>query len=195
MSDRPGYRRKVAQTYMRLFRPLVPRGPRSSKFDQMTARWWTRIDIFAFRHLGVSLGVKALGVNDVLLLRTRGCVSGRVREVLVAYVEIDGVPFVCAANGGSDSAPAWFKNLASGGPAEIERGGRRQAVVPEILEGSDRQKVFEVVYHAFPHVRLYLAHTRREFPVVRLGPLVAEPERTCRRRLDADSSSEVLITP
>lgn len=195
MFDRPGYRRKVAQTYMRLFRPLVPRGPRSSKFDQMTARWWTRIDIFAFRHLGVSLGVKALGVNDVLLLRTRGCVSGRVREVLVAYVEIDGVPFVCAANGGSDSAPAWFKNLASGGPAEIERGGRRQAVVPEILEGGDRQRVFEVVYHAFPHVRLYLAHTRREFPVVRLGPLVAEPERTCRRRLDADSSSEVLITP
>ena len=119
MADRPGYRRKVARMYMRLFRPLAPRGPRSSKFDQMTARWWTRIDVLAFRHLDVSLGVKALGVNDVLLLRTRGHSSGQVREVLVAYVEIDRVLYVCAANCGSDRAPAWFTNLTKGGPAEI----------------------------------------------------------------------------
>jgi deazaflavin-dependent oxidoreductase (nitroreductase family) len=174
MAERPGYRRKVARMYMRLFRPLAPRGPRSSKFDQMTARWWTRIDILAFRHLGVSLGVKALGVDDVLLLRTRGRLSGQVREVLVAYVEVDGIPLVCAANGGSHRAPAWFVNLASGGPAEIERGGRREAVTATILEGAERHRAFEEVYHAFPHVRLYLAHTSRQFPVVRLSPLVLE---------------------
>ena len=174
MTERPGYRRKVARMYMRLFRPLAPRGPRSSKFDQMTARWWTRLDILAFRHLGVSLGVKALGVDDVLLLRTRGRSSGQVREVLVAYVQIDDVTYVCAANGGSDRAPAWFTNLASGGPAEIERGGRREAVAPVILAGAERQRVFDEVYHAFPHVRLYLAHTCREFPVVRLGPIVSD---------------------
>jgi deazaflavin-dependent oxidoreductase (nitroreductase family) len=143
----------------------------------MTARWWTRLDILAFRHLGVSLGVKALGVTDVLLLRTRGRTSGQVREVLVAYVEIDGIPYVCAANGGSDRAPAWFRNLANGGPAEIERGGRRQVVVPVTLEGAERQRVFDDVYHAFPHVRLYLAHTNREFPVVRLGPFVPEHDQ------------------
>jgi deazaflavin-dependent oxidoreductase (nitroreductase family) len=170
MAERPGYRRKVARTYMWLFRPLAPRGPRSSKFDQMTARWWTRIDVFAFRYLDVSLGVKALGVDNVLLLRTRGCSSGQVREVLVAYVEIDNIPYVCAANGGSDRAPAWFINLAKGGPAEMERHGRREVVVPRVLAGVERERAFEEVYRAFPHVRLYLAHTSRSFPVVRLGP-------------------------
>lgn len=139
----------------------------------MTARWWTRIDILAFRHLDVSLGVKALGVHDVLLLRTRGRSSGRVREVLVAYVEIDTIAYICAANGGSNRAPAWFLNLASGGPVEIERHGRREVVVPMILEGFERERVFDAVYRAFPHVRLYLAHTERLFPVVRLGA----PER------------------
>jgi deazaflavin-dependent oxidoreductase (nitroreductase family) len=151
----------------------------------MTARWWTRIDVLAFRHLGVSLGVKALGVNDVLLLRTRGRSSGQVREVLVAYVEIEGIPFVCAANGGSDQAPAWFRNLASGGPAEIERGGRREVVAPMILDGDDRQRVFEEIYHAFPHVRLYLAHTSRQFPIVRLGPIVLEPTDSMGQRESA----------
>ncbi len=175
MEESPCYRRRLACVYMRLFRPLAPRGPRRSKFDQMTARWWTRIDVIAFRRLGVSLGVKALGVDDVLLLRTRGRRSGQVREVLVAYVEIDQVPYICAANAGSDRAPAWYGNLRSGGPVEIERKGRREAVVAQVLEGDERERVFEAVYLAFPHVRLYLAHTSRPFPVVRLGPLNVNP--------------------
>ena len=173
MEEIPSYRRNLARAYMRLFRPLAPRGPRRSKFDQMTARWWTRIDVIAFRHFGVSLGVKALGVSDVLLLRTRGRYSGQVREVLVAYVEIDEVPFVCAANGGSDRAPAWYGNLCRGEAIEIERKGRREEVVPVVLDGEERERIFEVVRLTFPHVRLYLAHTNRPFPVVRLESLSA----------------------
>jgi F420H(2)-dependent quinone reductase len=167
------YRPNLARAYMRLFRPLAPRGPRRSRFDRMTARWWTRIDVAVFRHSGISLGVKALGVDDVLLLRTRGRVSGQVREVLVAYVEIDEVPFICAANGGSDHAPAWYRNLEDGEPVEIERLGRRETVMPVVLEGPERERVFDVVYRTFPHVRLYLAHTSRTFPIVCLGPFSA----------------------
>jgi deazaflavin-dependent oxidoreductase (nitroreductase family) len=140
----------------------------------MTARWWTRIDVIAYRHLGVSLGVKALGVSNVLLLRTRGRVSGQVREVLVAYVEIDQVPFICAANAGSDRAPAWYENLRTGGPVEIERHGRRETVRAVVLDCSERERIFEVVYRAFPHVRLYLATTNRPFPVVRLERVSAD---------------------
>ncbi|MFI5052079.1 MAG: nitroreductase/quinone reductase family protein [Acidimicrobiales bacterium] len=163
------YRRRMARAYMRLFRPLTPGGPRRSRFDQMTARWWTRIDVVVFRHSGISLGVRALGVNDVLLLRTRGRLSGQVREVLVAYVVIDGVLYVCAANGGSDRAPAWYRNLEAGEPIEIECHGRRETVLPVVLEGAHRERVFDVVYQTFPHVRLYLAQTTRPFPIVALG--------------------------
>jgi len=182
MDEALRYRRKLARAYVRLFRPLAPLGPRRSRFDQMTARWWTRIDVMVFRHSGISLGVSALGVHDVLLLRTRGRVSGQVREVLVAYALIDGVPFVCAANGGSDRMPAWYLNLVCGEPIEIEFHGRRETVLPVVLEGLERERAFEVIHRAFPHVRLYLAHTNRPFPVVRLGALGA-PEREPARRL------------
>ncbi len=191
MTNGPGYRHKIALVYIWLFRPLVPRGPRSSRFDHMTARWWTYLDVLSFRHLGVSLGVRALGVDHVLLLRTRGCVSGQVREVLVAYVEIDGVPYVCAANGGSDRAPAWYGNLRRGGAAEIECHGRRFVVLPKILEGVERELAFDEVYRAFPHVRLYLAHTNRPFPVVRLGLLTSDTLNSPMRRdlVSASTSS------
>jgi len=168
MKGSPGYRRRLASAYVRLYRPLAPRGRRRSSLDQMTARWWTHLDVVAYRHLGMSLGVKALGVDDVLLLRTRGRRSGQVREVLVAYVEIDKTRVICGANGGWDRVPAWFVNLRAGGPVEVEKDGRRQAVRPVVLEGDERERAFAAVFQAFPHVRLYLCRTSRCFPLVRL---------------------------
>jgi F420H(2)-dependent quinone reductase len=172
MTSSPGYRPHVARAYARLYRPFPPGGRRRSRFDQRMARWWTRLDVAAYRHLGVSLGVKALGVNDVILLRTRGRRTGQVREVLVAYVDLGGVPIVCGGNAGSDRPPGWFENLRDGGPAEIEyRGHRRIAVAPVILGGDAREQAFAAVRHAFPHICLYLTRTARPFPVVRLEPL------------------------
>lgn len=173
-----GYRPHVARAYARLYRPFRPRGRRRSKIDQIMARWWTRLDVAAYRHLRVSLGVKALGVNDVILLRTRGRRTGQVREVLVAYVELGGVPVVCAGNAGWDRPPGWFENMRDGGPIEIEyRGHRRMAVTPVVLDGHARDEAFAAVYQAFPHIRLYLTWTKRPFPVVRLEPL--EPQASC----------------
>jgi deazaflavin-dependent oxidoreductase (nitroreductase family) len=174
MKRGPGYRRHLACAYARLYCPLAPRGRRHSSFDQVTARWWAHLDVVAYRHLGVSLGVKALGVDDVLLLRTRGRRSGQVREVLVAYVELDKTLVICGANGGWDRAPAWFANLRASGPVEIERHGRRQAVVPVVLQGDERERAFAAVFQAFPHVRLYLSRTSRCFPVVRLEAIDAQ---------------------
>lgn len=173
MKGSPGYRRHLAAAYVRLYRPLAPRGRRRSSLDQMTARWWTHLDVVAYRYLGISLGVKALGVDSVLLLRTRGRRSGQVREVLVAYVELDKTPIICGANGGWDRVPAWFVNLRAGGPVEIERHGSRQPVVPVVLEGDERERAFAAVSQAFPHVRLYLSRTSRCFPVVRLEAIDA----------------------
>lgn len=168
MAESPGYRRHLASTYVRIYRPLAPRGRRRYCLDQITARWWTRFDVFAYRHFGLSLGVRALGISSVLLLRTRGRRSGQVREVLVAYVDLDQAPIICGANGGWDHVPAWFVNMRAGGPVEIERHGHRQAVVPVVLEGDERERAFAAVAQAFPHVGLYLSRTSRCFPVVRL---------------------------
>ena len=173
MKGSPGYRRHLAAAYVRLYRPLAPRGRRRSSLDQMTARWWTHLDVVAYRYLGISLGVKALGVDSVLLLRTRGRRSGQVREVLVAYVELDKTPIICGANGGWDRVPAWFVNLRAGGPGGIGRQGSGQPVVPVVLEGDGRERAFAAVSQAFPHVRLYLSRTSRCFPVVRLEAIDA----------------------
>lgn len=177
MEQCPGYRRRVAGAYVRLYRPFRPAGRRRCRLDQVLARFWTHLDVLAYRHFAMSLGVRALGVSDVLLLRTRGRRSGQVREVLVVYVEIVGAPVVCGANGGWDRVPAWFVNLRAGGPVEIERHGCRQTVVPVILAGDERELAFAAMSGAFPQVGLYLTRTARQFPLVRLEPAEAGDRR------------------
>ncbi len=166
------YRPHVARAYARLFRPLVPCGRCRARLDHMTARLWTHLDVAVYRHLGLSLGVKALGVDDVLLLRTRGRTTGQVREVLVAYVDIGGAPVVCAANAGWDHQPGWFQNLRGGGPVEVQCHGECHAVTPVLLEGDERERALAAMEEAFPYMRLYLARTARRFPVLRLQSAV-----------------------
>ncbi|MHB1509712.1 MAG: nitroreductase family deazaflavin-dependent oxidoreductase [Acidimicrobiales bacterium] len=176
MEERPGYRRHIAVAYAWLYRPFRPAGRCRSGLDHIAACWWTRLDITVYRHLGLSVGVRALGVTDVLLLRTRGRRSGQVREVLVAYVQLGTALVVCAANGGGERDPAWFANLRAGGPVEIEQHGRRRAVAAVVLEGNEREQALVAVSRSFPHVRLYLSRTSRSFPLVRLEPIdMAEP--------------------
>ena len=157
----------------------------------MTARLWTRLDVICYRWVGASIGACALGLSDVLVLRTRGRRSGQVRAVLIACVEVDGVPVVCGANAGSDTDPAWFKNLVAGSPVEIERHRRRIAVTPVLLEGPERTAAFDAVYRAFPHVRLYLARTSRPFPLLRLEPV--DPPREPGAALAGNRLSEAAV--
>ena len=174
----PRFRSQAARACSRLYRPARHAGRRRDRLDRATARLWTRLDVTCYHCFGTSMGACALGLSDVLLLRTRGRRSGQVREVLVAYVELDGVPVVCGANAGSDTDPAWFKNLQAGSPAEIERHHQRVAVAPVLLGGTARRDAFDAVYRAFPHVRLYLARTTRSFPLLRLEPLDQRAEVT-----------------
>lgn len=149
---------------------MRPAGRRRDTLDRAVARLWTRLDVIFYRWFRRSIGARALGLDDVLLLRTRGRRSGQVREVLVAYVELGGAPVICGANAGSDANPGWFKNLEAGSPVEIERHPHphRLSVTPVLLEGAERSQALQAVVEAFPHVKLYAAHTSRPFPLVRL---------------------------
>ncbi len=171
MSIGSRYHPRATRVCSRLYRPARPAGARRDRLDRATARLWTRLDVTCYRWVGSSIGAHPLGLSDVLLLRTRGRRSGQVRAVLVACVEFDGVLIVCGANAGSDTDPAWFKNLEAGSPAEIEHHHHSVAVAPVLLEGAERSDAFDAVYRAFPQVRLYLARTSRPFPLLRLEPV------------------------
>lgn len=164
----PRYHPHVAMACTRLYRPFRVASRHHSYIDRFTSRLWTRLDVAVYRHFGVSLVVKALGIEDAVMLRTRGRRTGLVREVIVAYIQCDGATVVCGANAGWDKTPGWYINIRNGSPIEIEHRGRRTEVVSTLLADDDRALALEQLCLAFPQLCTYGTRTTRPFPVVRL---------------------------
>ena len=91
----------------------------------------------AANHL-LELVVGRLGVPvaGVWILRTRGRRTGRLHDVPVSPVRLDGDDYLVAPRGSTD----WMRNLVAGG-GELRRGRTRRAVTPEPIEGEERVAV------------------------------------------------------
>lgn len=116
------------------------------------------------------------GTATVLMLTSPGRRSGLPRSVMVRYLDHDGGYLVWGTGSGSPSEPDWFRNLRRASRARVEIGTTARDVVPRILEGEERDRVWrEVVLAAAPGVAKYEAKAGRIIPVAVLRPLEVTP--------------------
>jgi deazaflavin-dependent oxidoreductase (nitroreductase family) len=111
------------------------------------------------------------GMHHVVL-RTIGRLSGREHKVALPFWrDPDGHRIVVASFAGSPAHPAWFVNL-SDSAANPEVLCRVQHYAywsrPEILEGPERDRLWELLTADRPWYRDYQAKTTRRIPLVRL---------------------------
>lgn len=118
---------------------------------------------------------------SMLLLTTVGRRTGLARTTPLVYstTEDDGL-VVVASNGGSDHDPQWYRNLEAHPHATVEAGNHCFTVRATIVDGDDRQRLFDHHAELMPGFRDYLDRTERALPVVvlhrALPPGVSEPD-------------------
>ncbi|MCC6829858.1 MAG: nitroreductase family deazaflavin-dependent oxidoreductase [Thermoleophilia bacterium] len=84
----------------------------------------------------LAAGRLGLPVAGVWVLRTRGRRTGRVHEVPVIPVAVDGADHLVAPRGTTD----WMRNLLAGG-GELRRGRRVRRVAAAAVDGEARVRV------------------------------------------------------
>jgi deazaflavin-dependent oxidoreductase (nitroreductase family) len=98
----------------------------------------------------------------VLIVRTTGGRSGKIRETTVLY-ERDGDHYVViGSNTGSERAPAWSLNLLANPEAEILVGGRRMQVRASEASGPERARLIDLMDRRYHGFEAYRARTDRE---------------------------------
>ena len=107
----------------------------------------------------------------VMVLETIGRRSGNVRAVPVLYLDDGDRLVVLAANAGADRTPAWWLNLREAREATAVIGGRRRRVRPQVLTGTDRERLWKGFTRMYPQAQEYSRFTDRELPLVALLPL------------------------
>ncbi len=111
------------------------------------------------------------GKMPVLKLTTTGRKSGEKRvTMLTTPVERGDQVVIVASFGGDDRDPAWYKNLLTEPNAEIELRGKTRKVRARLVEGDERNELWQAITTRYSGYAGYQTKTSRIIPIVMLDP-------------------------
>jgi deazaflavin-dependent oxidoreductase (nitroreductase family) len=128
---------------------------------------WNNGIIAEFRANEGRLGGQFEG-GPILLLHTTGAKSGADRVSPMMYLDHEGHLYVFASKAGADAHPDWYRNLSANPDVRVELGTDVFDATAVSLEGSDRDRIYEIQADLFPGFREYQEKTTRVIPVVEL---------------------------
>jgi deazaflavin-dependent oxidoreductase (nitroreductase family) len=113
----------------------------------------------------------------VLALTTVGRTTGRPRTVLLTSpLEAGNELVIVASRGGDDHHPAWYLNIERNPSVEVRFQGRtNECWQARIASPAERSVLWPRVAAKHAGYARYQAKTRREIPLVLLGPVPAAP--------------------
>jgi deazaflavin-dependent oxidoreductase (nitroreductase family) len=112
-----------------------------------------------------------LSGGALLLVTMIGSKSGKERTVPLGYAATEGRLFVVASRGGTDVNPVWYDNLRANPMVTVECGPETFRAEAVVLEGAERDRIFDVAKKQVPDYAEYEKRTTRKIPVVELRRL------------------------
>lgn len=144
---------------------------RPGVFNRMMIRlmpFFTRLHVWLYRRLGSNYVGRTTAGGPILLLTTIGRQSGLKRTIALGYLDEDDDLYVVASNGGQHREPDWSHNLRANPNAEIEYEDGTVHTTVELLEGEERDRVWERFISAYPEYERAQHWAGRDFPLYRI---------------------------
>ncbi len=102
----------------------------------------------------------------LLLLTTTGARTGQSRVAPLAYSTDNGRFVVIASKGGAPTHPDWFHNLRANPQVTVEAGTEAFPARATVVEGAERQRLFDQMAAQMPGFAEYQRNTTRKLPVI-----------------------------
>ena len=106
--------------------------------------------------------------RQILLLTTIGAQSAQRRTTPVMYLREGERLFVVASNAGAVKHPDWYRNLVVYPEVTVEMGSETYDAQAVVLEGADRQQIWESIVRQQPFFGDHQAKIERQIPVIEL---------------------------
>ena len=109
---------------------------------------------------------RRLAGNDMLLLTTRGRLTGEPHTVPLLYLR-DGDRFlVIASYGGRDRHPEWYLNLLADPSVTARVADRKVVLTARTASSAEREEWWPRVVASYGEYAVYQTRTEREIPIV-----------------------------
>jgi deazaflavin-dependent oxidoreductase (nitroreductase family) len=102
----------------------------------------------------------------MLLLNTIGARSGAPRTTPLGYVRDGDAYVIMASKSGAPTNPAWYHNLLARRTAAIEVGHEGFEVEHRVVQGDERDRLWERIVAQWPMAADYARATARRIPVI-----------------------------
>lgn len=111
-----------------------------------------------------------LAGHPLLIMTSRGAKTGAARQAILTYHR-DGDDYVVAGTAsGAPTTPGWVHNVQADPDVEIEVGNARFDATASIVEGSERDRLWDDHVRALPWFADYPSQTGgRLIPMIRLA--------------------------
>lgn len=135
-----------------------------------TVRRWSRFHVWLYRLSRGRIGDRLVD-NDMLLLTTRGHVTGEPHTVPLLYLRAGEGLVVIASYGGRPRDPTWYLNLVAQPRVEVQTKGKRSEMLARTAGEAERALWWPRIEEAYDGYREYQSRTDRIIPVIFLEPL------------------------
>jgi deazaflavin-dependent oxidoreductase (nitroreductase family) len=108
--------------------------------------------------------------HPLLIMISRGAKTGEPRRSILTWHLDDGDYVVAGTAGGSPTTPFWVHNVRENPAVTIEVANRTYEATATVVEGSERDRLWEEHVAQLPWFGDYPTKTDRRFPMVRLTP-------------------------
>jgi deazaflavin-dependent oxidoreductase (nitroreductase family) len=109
--------------------------------------------------------------HPLLIMIATGAKSGAKRRSILTYSRDGGDYVVAGTAGGSPQDPAWLHNIEVNPEVSIEAGNTTFEARASVVEGAERDRLWDQHVARLPHFADYPAQTGRVIPMVRLTPV------------------------
>lgn len=106
--------------------------------------------------------------RPLLLLTTTGVKSGQPRTTPIMYVPNGDRLLVIASNAGAAAHPDWYRNLLAHPEVTVEVGADTFDASAVVLEGAERQQLWDTIVASYPFFIEHQAKITREIPIIAL---------------------------
>jgi deazaflavin-dependent oxidoreductase (nitroreductase family) len=139
------------------------------KFERRFGRYFFPFHRWLFKTTRGYVGGRFEG-RPMLLLRHVGRKTGEQRETLIQYYPHGAEMVVVGSNGGRPNAPAWLLNVQANPDVRVAVRGKQLKARARVLEGSEREAMWEELYDFYTGYKHYQTLTDRRIEVVALTP-------------------------
>jgi deazaflavin-dependent oxidoreductase (nitroreductase family) len=106
--------------------------------------------------------------RPLLLLTTTGAKSSLRRTTPMMYVPDGDRLLIIASNAGAPAHPDWYRNLLAHPQATVEVGADTFDASAVVLEGTERQQLWDRIVQQYPFFIEHQAKITRQIPVIAL---------------------------